>query len=243
MNNVAILIDGGFFLKRLRAVRPDINASDPADVDRSIGQLVWNHLKGLQRQYGGPTAYSLLYRCFYYDAKPYLKRGHRPVSRTAIDFSGTNEAKFRLGLFECLRKRSNFAVRLGTVELERSWIIGEAVQKDLLAGKLKVEDLTDDDFVPGFRQKAVDMRLGLDIASLTLKRQVDTIILVAGDSDFVPAAKLARREGVRIILDPLWRSVKPELFEHIDGLRSGFFKPGQASEQDDTPTDSGETSE
>jgi uncharacterized LabA/DUF88 family protein len=30
---------------------------------------------------------------------------------------------------------------------------------------------------------------------MTFKREVDTIILVTGDSDFVPAAKLARREG------------------------------------------------
>lgn len=77
----------------------------------------------------------------------------------------------------------------------------------------------------GLRQKAVDMRIGTDISSLTLKRQVDTIILVAGDSDFVPASKLARREGVRVILDPMWRSVKPSLFEHIDGLYSGSPRP------------------
>ncbi|MCY3544387.1 MAG: NYN domain-containing protein [Chloroflexi bacterium] len=34
------------------------------------------------------------------------------------------------------------------------------------------------------------MRIGLDIASITLKRQADTIVLVSGDSDFVPAAKI-----------------------------------------------------
>ncbi|MCU6424521.1 NYN domain-containing protein, partial [Klebsiella aerogenes] len=57
------------------------------------------------------------------------------------------------------------------------------------------------------RQKGVDMRIGLDIASITLKRLASTIILVAGDADFVPAAKLARREGLQFILDPLWQSV------------------------------------
>ena len=69
------------------------------------------------------------------------------------------------------------------------------------------------------------MRIGLDIASITLKRQANVIILVAGDADFVPAAKLARREGVHFILDPLWRNVSDDLFRHIDGLRSGFYKP------------------
>lgn len=75
------------------------------------------------------------------------------------------------------------------------------------------------------RQKGVDMRIGLDISTLTLKRQVDTIVLVAGDSDFVPAAKLARREGVTFILDPLWQSVNDDLYEHIDGLQSGLPRP------------------
>ena len=30
---------------------------------------------------------------------------------------------------------------------------------------------------------------------------------------------------MRIILDPMWREVEPSLFEHIDGLRSGFARP------------------
>jgi len=120
----------------------------------------------------------------------------------------------------------NTAVRLGEVRRERGWVLKEPAQKRLLKGEIEVRNLTDDDFAPGLRQKAVDMRIGTDIASLTLKRQVDTIILVAGDADFVPASKLARREGVRVILDPLWRSGAEELFEHIDGLYSGFPKPG-----------------
>lgn len=73
------------------------------------------------------------------------------------------------------------------------------------------------------------MRIGLDIASITLKRQADTVILVSGDSDFVPAAKLARREGVTFILDPLWHNVSNDLLEHIDGLRSGFYNPKQSN--------------
>ncbi len=71
------------------------------------------------------------------------------------------------------------------------------------------------------------MRIGVDIASIALKRQARTIVLVSGDSDFVPAAKLARREGVEIILDPLWQSVNEDLYEHIDGLQSGLPRPGR----------------
>lgn len=75
------------------------------------------------------------------------------------------------------------------------------------------------------RQKGVDMRIGLDIASITLKRLASTVVLVAGDADFVPAAKLARREGVQFILDPLWQSVADDLFEHIDGLQTVLKRP------------------
>lgn len=75
------------------------------------------------------------------------------------------------------------------------------------------------------RQKGVDMRIGLDIASITLKKLASTVILMAGDADFVPAAKLARREGVQFILDPLWQSVSSDLFEHIDGLQTVLRRP------------------
>lgn len=224
----AILINGGYFLKRLPSVRKDLDCRDPRQVDKAIGQLVHSHLEQLNKVAGGANPYALLYRCFFYDAAPYTKKGHRPVSRRAIDYAKSDEAKFRLDLFDLLRKRASFAVRLGEVRRERAWILRESAQNDLLAKRRTVDDLTGGDFEPGFRQKAVDMRIGLDIASITLKKQADTIILVAGDSDFVPAAKLARREGVRFILDPLWRSVDAGLFEHIDALRSGFGKPRTA---------------
>lgn len=64
------------------------------------------------------------------------------------------------------------------------------------------------------------MKIGVDIASLAYKKQVEQIVLIAGDSDFVPAAKLARREGIDFILDALSRPIKTDLFVHIDGLNS-----------------------
>ena len=88
----------------------------------------------------------------------------------------------------------------------------------LLSGRKKPAELTTQDLDFPLRQKAVDMKVGLDIATLAFKAQVDQIILVAGDSDFVPAAKFARREGVDIILDPMLNNIDPTLHEHIDGL-------------------------
>ena len=67
-------------------------------------------------------------------------------------------------------------------------------------------------------QKGVDMKIGLDIASLAYKKLGKRIVLVSGDSDFVPAAKLARKEGIDFILDPMWNKIHDNLYEHIDGL-------------------------
>lgn len=202
MSQVAILIDGGYFIKRLPRLRPAIDMSDASVVCAQIKRLIASHLDRINKIERRDHSRSLLYRCFYYDAKPYL-------------------------VHDLLRKTANMAVRLGEVrrDPESLWSLRPAVLKALLKGERAFASLTDDDFRPTFRQKAVDMRIGLDIASLTLKRQVGVIVLIAGDSDFVPAAKLARREGVKFQLDPLWRNVDPGLFEHIDGLYSGLPRP------------------
>ena len=227
MNKVAILIDAGFILKRLPSVCPNLDNGNATEVANAISRLVTGHLKTQNKIYGATSERALLYRVFYYDAKPYMNKGHFPVSKKAIDYGKTAEAQFRLNLFDELRKRANTAVRLGEVRKERSWILKDQPQTALLNGKLSVAELSDDDFAPGLRQKAVDMRIGLDIASISLKKQAETIILVSGDADFVPAAKLARREGVKIVLDPLWRNVSADLYEHIDGVQSGFPRPAK----------------
>ena len=223
---VAILVDGGFFLRRLPRFYDRSILSNPDEADAAIGRLVDGHLRHINRTVQAGNRYSLLFRCFFYDARPYTKLGHLPVSKQAVDYAKSDQATFRSGLFERLRRRPNFALRLGEVRRDREWIIKEQVQKELLNGRRTVSDLTDSDFIPGFQQKAVDMRIGMDIATLTLKKQADIIVLVVGDSDFVPAARMARREGARIILDPLWQSVTPDLSEHVDQLHCPFPRPG-----------------
>lgn len=130
----------------------------------------------------------------------------------------TRQAMSLLSSLEILAE----GVNESTLTLDAASVRSLVSIRDLWAG------LKDGDVSLGLRQKGVDMRIGIDIASLALKKQVDTIVLVAGDSDFVPAAKLARREGIDFILDPLWQSINPDLHEHIDGLQSGFPKPSTA---------------
>jgi uncharacterized LabA/DUF88 family protein len=57
-----------------------------------------------------------------------------------------------------------------------------------------------EDGSPILIQKRVDIMLGVDLVQLSTKQQIDTAVLVAGDSDFLPAVMVARDEGVLICL-------------------------------------------
>ena len=92
--------------------------------------------------------------------------------------------------------------------------------KDLCLGKIELGSIVDSDLKIQVTQKGVDMRIGLDIASLCYKKLVNQIVLISGDSDFVPAAKLARKEGVDFILDPLGAKIDKKLYGHVDGLNT-----------------------
>lgn len=221
---VAILIDGGYFLNRLRQIQPYPNNNKVDHALQCLDWLVNNHIQKLNQIYSAPSRWALLYRVFYYDALPYQENAKQPISRHNINFGATDQAKFRQNLFDGIREKRKFALRLGHV-LREDWQLYTKTLKELLAHKKAVTDLTDDDFHMNFRQKGVDMRIGMDLTSLALKRQVDTIVLVGGDSDFIPVVKLARREGIEIILDPLWLNVSTNLLEHVDGKWSGLQYP------------------
>ena len=179
-----------------------------------------------QRHFGSTKKPSFdLYRIFYYDCLPYNKRHHHPITNRVLDFERTNKFTFQTNFLEALKRKRKVALRLGVLESGNQWTIRPKMVKALLQREIEISELSDQDVQFELRQKGVDMKIGLDIATLTLKKQVGRIILVSGDSDFVPAAKLARREGVDFILDPMWNPIKPNLFEHIDGLRSMIKRP------------------
>lgn len=257
--HIAVLIDGGYFLKRLpRLVNPR-RCDTPGHI---VGCLRWMCFKHIQQLTGCEKAEwkQHLYRIFYYDARPYDGKAQHPITNQPIDFAKSDLALHRLGIFDCLRRERKVALRLGKVNRDHDWAINPRLTKKLLKTRQLLTalarlpengsgaatlTLSADEQVAlrqahdlwagldvsavalGLRQKGVDMRIGIDIAALALKKQVDTIVLVAGDSDFVPAAKLARREGIDFVLDPMWQQVNPDLFEHIDGMQSGLPNPVQ----------------
>jgi uncharacterized LabA/DUF88 family protein len=207
---IAIFIDGGFFIKRYNHLYNKNKNKTPKDVADDIYTLAHHHV--------GRENY--LYRIFYYDCPPFDKRVHNPIDKRCVVFGNTQEAKFRNDIFHFLRQKRKVALRLGYLKDSGNWQIRPGKVKELLSGKIKISDLSPDDVYYELRQKCIDMKIGVDIASISLKRFVDRIILVSGDADFVPASKLARREGIDFILDPMGAPVEKSLFEHIDGKKS-----------------------
>lgn len=250
---IAIMIDGGFFLKKLPALTKrnaqEFSAQQIALLMKSVCRQHVMRLTGCERK----NWQHHTYRIFYYDARPYDGKAHHPTKNINVDFSKSEEAQFRNSLFNELRKSRKVALRLGKVRKDSDWSPPSEKVKRILSSKNFFENLeinendegaridfnrqqieqivflkrrwleiNDDDIRLGLKQKGVDMRIGIDISSISLKKQADTMVLIAGDSDFVPAAKLARREGVEFILDSMRQSINDDLFEHIDGLYSAF---------------------
>lgn len=207
---IAVLIDGGFFIKRFNALYNKNGDMSAEDVANALYTMAHSHV--------GKN--NVLYRIFYYDCKPLEKKFHNPITHKVVDFSKTKECLFRKMLFEELKKKRKVALRLGVVKDNGQWQIYSTKVKELLSGETDIESLTGNDVYLNIRQKGIDMKIGVDIASLSLKRFVDTIVLFSGDADFVPAAKLARREGVDFILDPMNANIDPQLFEHVNGMKS-----------------------
>ena len=228
MIKTAILVDGGFYRRRVTRYSQNESASDAAD------RLFRYCMKHLGRD-------GFLYRVLYYDCPPSEKKVFHPLLRRVVDLKKEPQYHWVSDFFAQLKRKRKFALRMGKLaEEQASYNLKSTVTKDLLSGKKTLETLSPDDFSISLKQKGVDMRIGIDIVSMALKKQVDRIILISGDSDFVPAAKFARREGIDFILDPLGADIKPELSEHIDGLTSFLSVLSKSNDSADVYSDDSE---
>jgi len=105
------------------------------------------------------------------------------------------------------------------------WVLSSSKLNDLIKGTISVSDLKESDIKPAVRQKAVDMKIGLDIAWIATKRIADKLIIITGDADIVPALKSARKEGMVVVLDHLHNHIQPSLQEHVDCIACKIPKP------------------
>lgn len=166
-----------------------------------------------------------MHRIYFYDCPPLDVKAHHPITNKQIDFAKSNITKYKNGLHSELIKQPYVACRMGQLSSSsKEWGF---IRKDknhsfnsLIRGDADLKLIDPDNVSLRPVQKGVDMKLGIDITSVVLKKQASKIILISGDSDFVPAAKLARTEGAHFILDSMGMKVNGGLSEHIDGLKS-----------------------
>jgi uncharacterized LabA/DUF88 family protein len=111
-----------------------------------------------------------LFRTYYYHCPPYLSQPPTEEELRRLD------SKDRF--FSALRALPRFQLRLG-------WLQHRGL---------------DVQCKPIFLQKQVDVMLGIDLIRLAATQQISKAILLAGDSDFIPAVDEARHLGVQVSL-------------------------------------------
>ncbi|WP_279020346.1 NYN domain-containing protein [Mobiluncus mulieris] len=210
----AIMVDGGFYRRRAYSLFGDKTPRDRAD---ELMTYCRRHIR---------ESRSSLYRVFYYDCPPSEKVIYHPLLRQQVNLRKSDQYKWAKEFFNALIHKRKVAFRRGEeLETQRGYFLKPDPLKALCAKRITIDDLKPDDFGFDITQKGVDMRMGLDIASLAQGGVVNQIVMISGDSDFVPAAKHARRAGIDFILDPLWAYVTDSLSEHVDGIRECVNKP------------------
>ncbi|HAR7529013.1 TPA: NYN domain-containing protein [Staphylococcus aureus] len=215
MMKIAVLVDGGYYRKRSQNVFGKVTAKERAD---ELYKYCNRHLK---ETHFGTEVYADLYRIFYYDCPPIDKQVFHPLKQTNIDFTKSETKQWTEDFFKEISKKRKVALRLGELnEATVHYNLKHTSTKKLMNDSKEINELDEKDFALSLVQKGVDMKIGLDIATLSYKKLVDKIVLIAGDSDFVPAAKLARTEGIDFVLDSLGADIRDSLSLHIDGRRT-----------------------
>lgn len=152
-----------------------------------------------------------LFRIYCYHCAPYSEVQVHPFTRQKVDFAAMRNLILELTL------KDDVAFRAGELSFD-GWVIRKRAASELIrTGRA----LAAADFAPDLKQKRVDMKIGLDVAWLASGRIAERIVLVTSDSDFVPAMKFARREGVQVVLVHMGhRLVKTDLLIHADRVRA-----------------------
>ena len=218
MTTTAILVDGGFYLRRSKKFWGRKSPRERAD---ELHDYCLKHIT-VKRDRKLETGERSLYRIFYYDCPP-LDKGavKQPWSAHNTVFSAANPSnKWTRDFHSKLSGKRKVAMRMGELNAKNAhYTLREESLKQLLSGTKDISQLGEQDFVlVGLKQTGVDMRIGLDVAVLGFSRLVDQIILVAGDSDFIPVAKAARKAGIDFIIDPMGNNLSSELIRQVDGI-------------------------
>lgn len=151
-------------------------------------------------------------RNYFYHVNPATDVLTNPLDQASVDLAKTPIHGQHLSLIDKLEMKSNFAIRLGET-VTHEWRLGSAAMKELMRNPRAVAP---NNLVPNITQKGVNLRIGLDIARLALRKMVRVIVVVTGDSVMIPAFKFAHREGIKVYLEVMGHGVRRNLKAHAD---------------------------
>jgi len=137
-----------------------------------------------------------LHKTYFYDCPPFDEKRSLPVSGNTCDFASTDVYAQAVQFQELMRQNPFFVLRSGHLSFD-GWTLRDAAVKKLLKSPAP---LVDKDFDPILSQKQVDMKIGLDVAKLSLGQHVRRILLATSDADFIPAIHFARANNVEVVL-------------------------------------------
>ena len=179
---VAILIDGEWFRRRL----DQLLGKQPHGITADI--MYRNALLALQP---GEN----LFRVFYYDCPPFGGKETNPISGQMVDFKPLGKFQARTLFLKEMGEKPFVALRLGEAR-NRGWTLSDSFIKRAMGAKVHIPPAATDVFV-NLEQKGVDMRIGIDVATLALKRIADRIVLISGDTDSVASVSVRTAKNLR----------------------------------------------
>jgi uncharacterized LabA/DUF88 family protein len=168
----AVFLDGGFIAKILE----DVSMQDVAEgitYKKAIEEELTEPFTLDFHKFSDKLceiANATRFRTYYYDCLPYQSTPATEQEKVAIQ----NKQRF----FTSLRRCTRFEVREGRV------------------GKYDVNCFKCGNVFKKLHQKRTDNLLDVDVVGLSWRGLIDKAILLAGDSDFVPAFRAAKEAGV-----------------------------------------------
>jgi len=197
ITKVSVLIDGGFFSQKFLEINK--KHPSPKDVIKEV-----NRAMTLVRSKTNNETSDILFRIYYYDCEPFGKKVKDKTGKNDIDFSTSPTFAAKSIFLKNLCKEDKVALRIGELSFD-GW---------------KIDTHNPKKWKPDFKQKGVDMKVGLDMAWMATKKIVDKIVLIAGDSDFISPIKFVRKEGLQVYLYKMKHHVKEALIDHCDFVLS-----------------------
>jgi uncharacterized LabA/DUF88 family protein len=128
---------------------------------------------------------------------------YQKLVKSIVNKAGSDCEIIRIYYYHCLPYQDNPPTEEQRQRFSRAQRFFRAIQRtprfEVRRGRLAYRGV-DVEGKPIFEQKQIDLLLGIDLVLHTAKGKIDEAFLVAGDSDFIPAIRAVKSEGVVVYL-------------------------------------------